>query len=358
MEALYYPTIGIRVPSTLADALVLWDSVTCICPSPYRGPDWQRVLMGYLHVIKDKKLRHAIIDAHIQFVHGYTPNEEQKRSVHEEVEKLLATRPADWLLPQNIKPQQKYAILPEKMWDVTYSLLVRSNLAERASRGIDVHAALGLFLMATIAKHCSGPSLPAFTEDSFSFTCATNTVLQAFGAQAGLEAYVPCRDAGQATESLLMILYPALGIDPTKPQFLQKLLKAKATHKFRSSRDKFQSTVRKSLDEIRGCTSPAEADAKRRDFKGAVDNDLAELKEELRSCGLVVKPKKLVITTVGGGGILGSLAGLAGVSLPPALGLGLALGVWVGYRTERRDTIDRHWMGWLWNVTRKTFTWY
>lgn len=358
MEALYYPTIGIRVPSTLADALVLWDSVTCICPRPYQGPEWQWVLMQYLHVIKDKKLRHAIIDAHVQFIRGYVPSEEQKRNVHEEVERLLATRPADWLLPQNIKPEQKYTILPEKMWAATYSLLLRSHLAERASRGIDIHAALGLFLMATIAKHCSGASLPAFTEDSYSFTCATNTVLQAFGSQAGLETYVPYRYAGQAAESLLMVLYPALGIDPTRPQFLEKLLKAKATHKFRSSRDEFQATVRKSLEEIRACTSPAEVDAKRRDFKRAVDNDLAELKDELLSCGLFAKPKKLVITTVGGGGILGSLAGLAGVSLPPALGVGLALGAWAGYRMERRDTIDNHWMGWLWNVGRKIFTWY
>jgi len=357
MEALYYPTIGIRVPSTLADALVLWDSMTCITPRPCEGSEWARVLGNYPDVPTDKKTRDAMIDAHVQYIHGYAPGEEQKRNVHEEIERVTQSRPADWLLPRNINPQQKYTILNQKMHADTYSLLVRSKLAERAPKGIDVHGALGLFLMATIAKHCSGPALPPFTEDSYAFVCATNTVLQAFGARSGVEAYVPHKRAGKVSQSLLTLLYPALGIDASKPQFLQKLLKAKSDRKFSSSRDKFLATVHKFIDDIQACTSAAEVDAKRRDFKRAVDRDRAELKQELISCGLFPKARKLVITTVGGG-ILGSLTTLAGMSLAPAVSVGVGVGVWAGYRIERRETIDRHWTGWLWNVTRGTFTWY
>ena len=344
-SALYYPYAGISDEGIIKTGLLLWDKLEYICP--YRGysPNPQT----------------SDIDAALELISKpYFPTDEEKRLVHKEVEKLINSELPDWFIfiPEN--PELRYSIYPQKMLDETWELLLNSNFVKRETAHSSedrwysgneyiMSSSLGLTLMSILADCCAGSQKRMITDEVDSYSALTRYITQINDGQyLGLKELKISKTqfAEPHYEKLITVSLKALNLDDIDIKQLINLREREAKENDTLLRELRRNYFTKLDGYIKQLTEESrhEGDCEEilRTFEGAAEDDLLDLKRELK-----LNAKKTLLSKE----VLGAVVAQAFSVVEPVstslISVGLLGKSLTDYRANKRKVLKDHSMSWL-----------
>lgn len=293
--ALYYPHTKIQSEGLLKTALLLWDRLEFIVPSPNHKPHYT-----------NKQVSEAIELIGVQ----RHPSEEEKRELHAQIEDF-ATRPlppAFYYRPAH-PDYREYAVYPEKLLPETWDLLQQAQLTSIPAKSAryPLQEAAGLSIMALLADCCAGETRARVTDRGIAYATVTNLLLQEKAPrEADYDIVVPLTLKLVNTSDLSLKALLA---------FRKRESKSKG-HEMRDLRHRYIQRIEGHIKGI--CSKKKLADRKdlERQFEEDMRDDLLHLRDELKIARQNVWASKDVIVTA-----------VAGAAIATAWGLGLPLAV-------------------------------
>jgi hypothetical protein len=340
--ALYYPYAGITDEDIIKTGLMLWDKLEYISPYPtYRPKEQTPEVESALEIISKPHL----------------PSYDEKELVHKEVEKLVNTELPEWFvfIPEN--PELRYGIYPQKILEKTWNLLLQSNFVARATgdtkwynRGDYVmSSSLGLTLMSILADCCAGSQKRTIKDEVDSYAALTRYITQINDGQ-----YVGLKDLGISKARMLEPEYErlitiTLKVFDTSAVDIRRLteLRAREVTKndtlLREIRHKYftklDDCVRQITEEAR---HKGDQEEFLRDFESAMEDDLVDLKRELK-----LQARKSLLSKE----VLGAVVAQAFSVVEPIstslISVGLLAKTLDEYRDNKRKSLKNHAMSWL-----------
>jgi hypothetical protein len=358
-RALYYPEWGVPNATFLFEALLYWNSLTCIIPFEDFAP----------HAAWPPEVRSEMAALHESYVHGWVPSEDEQREVHRRMQWFAESDPPAWCRPENLQPSHAAVVSANKFDRRTIRLLQQRGWAREVAddpRRLQMmsDAAANLF-MATLAQVCSSHAMPPLTNDPGSYVAGCNRLLAELGARTGLatrprrdrraesDTYLTTNGPDEAEFVLASIRRLALGRQVTVRD-LRRLHDLRSKDDYNGLREAFCDRIDGYLEETRRATG-AERAAVAADFENEFKRDRRALRRELRLAGLdVLVNKETLVGILTGGGV--QAAGVLAGHTTAAIGIGVATaagGLVHGLRRRREEIVDDHWSSWLFAVQRR-----
>jgi hypothetical protein len=380
-RALYYPTTTISDPTYLFDALLYWDTISCIIPSEgYRDK---------LHY-DDPEMEVAMKTATDRFTQRLVPSNLQKQAAHHLLKEALLQP-----IPHEISNGLTAIIYTGKLDPLTLELLQiggwlkdagkhaweieryiekrKNGDTESCPPGYSLQLPLGLanLLMAALAASCSSEYMPPVTSDYYGFTESINGLLGHAGLAQGCELGLEYVGKPQSIDSFhprlaesprskdlrcLFATIPRLGFESSvSAQMLMNLLEARGKDEVQVRQRDFRKVVDTYLVQLRDADDSERAIIIQ-EFRANAVRDLNLLNGELKrlSLGTLVLKEGLV------GMAAGAAAGSAPVmTLPISAAIGSILGLSHGllkYREQRDKILGSHWSSWAVSAENSRFS--
>jgi hypothetical protein len=358
-RALYYPEWGVPNATFLFEALLYWNSLTCIIPFEDFVP----------HAAWSREVRREMAALHESYVHGWVPSEDERREVHRRMQWFAESDPPAWCRPENLQPSHAAVMSAYKFDPKTIRLLQQRGWAREVAddpRRLQMmsDAAANLF-MATLAQVCSSHAMPPLTNDPGSYVAGCNRLLAELGARTGLatrarrdrraesDTHRTTDGPDEAEFVLASIRRLALGRQVTVRD-LRRLHDLRSKDDYNGLREAFCDRIDRYLEETRRATG-AERAAVAADFENEFKRDRRALRRDLRLAGLdVLVNKETLVGILTGGGV--QAAGVLAGHPTAAIGIGVATaagGLVHGLRRRREEIVDDHWSSWLFAVQRR-----
>lgn len=342
-KALYFPHTDIENPVILKNALLLWDNVETIVP-------WQNWRPR-------RRPRNKLFDEAIELVVApRVPNQVERREAHKILEdsvrrgfvsSLIEQSPGEWR-------RRNYLIYPEKFLDETWRLLQGGGMAHwvAAERDYGVPAAVGFFMMSTLADVCAGTQIQKITDRTDAYEWLGRQHARALESD-----YVKGLDASQVAPAHDRLVSLSIEVLDGRAIPLKKLVEFRRRESRRSGaaysamRRRYLSALQQHIERI-GKEARSASDVKEldRQFKESLREDLAELKGELGAASLKTLLSKEVAMTalIVAGSLVTPIAGLTALGAQVG-GIGIIplLKAAADYRAARREALQKHKMSWL-----------
>lgn len=351
--ALYYPHTTIRDERLVKNALLLWDSVDCITPSP-----------------RFRTHRHAdprIDEALDLITRDHIPTDAERRVAHRSIENLLDSPLAERLtvrLQRGALGRHYFGIHPQKLLGETWHRLEQGGFAmfdehnphDPYSGEYNVAPELGLLMMAALADACAGTRLRRITDRSVAYA-----TLSRYTAALGGGEYVSHLDVSQVAPSYDRLVTISLRVVDTDGIELDRLVELRRRELREGGRDlaRLREAYLGHIDEYADklasvAVTPRDKQDIEREFQKAVEDDFHDLRRELRIESLKLFTKDLFITAaVAAGALVSSLSGVTdvAVTLPGIAGVAPLVVNSARYRVAREKALQAHTMSWLYSVS-------
>jgi hypothetical protein len=346
-KALYYPHTDITNPVILKNALLLWDSVETIVPTP----SWKAQRAA------PNKLISEAIELVVQ---RRVPNQTERLEAHRVLEQSVRTGFVTSLVEQSRGRWQKqhYLIYPQKFLDETWQLLRNEGMARWIvpESDIDVPAALGFFMMSVLADTCAGTQIQKITDRTDAYEWLARQHAAALGSQ-----YVTGLDPSQVAPAYDRLVSLSLNVLDARRIPLKKLVALSKREQKTSGaslsamRRRYFTALQDHLVRI-GKEAKSASDVKElaHAFRENLKEDLAELKSQLRlSTVRALLSKEVALTAlIAAGSLTSPIAALSALgSQIGALGVIPLAKAAIDYRAARREALQKHKMSWLYLAT-------
>jgi hypothetical protein len=340
-SALYYPHTKIQSEALFKTALLLWDKLHIIAPSPRYIPNYSS---------------RAQNEAFELIGRCHYPSDKEKQQTHELVEDF-ATRP----LPDAFSYRAAngstaiYEVYSDKLLPETWQVLHEAGLAGRRSglRGYPTAESTGLSLMSLLADCCAGKSLARVTDRAL-----------AYASLAGLLTGV--QDASVATEKARQALLPiAVTIADVQDLALEGWIAfrkreegASDGHLVRQLRHRFVACIEAQAQTLAAAENSRDREELRRQFEQDMRDDYRALREALKlEAHQTLGTKELITAVVGGIATIGAVATHQLLPMPgviTATGAIVAVGGLIAGRgrflSSRRKLLVEHPMAYLYEA--------
>lgn len=332
LSALYYPHTTLRDPFLLKTALLLWDRLEFITPSP------------------DFKLKsqdgNKDVDEALEIVGApLFPSWQQQQQAHAAIEDL-ATSPLsnNFLWDEADSTESRFLVYPQKFLPETWEVLKQSNLAVPDCSGHfedwSMGRNFGLVIMSILADACAGSQKRTVTDQVNSYNLLARSIASIHGGSFG--------SASSAATRLVTIALKIVDADQFTLRELidfRKQERAASGHQVRQLRHNFMKAVDDYIKKISGCEGrDGDVQEVERQYEQAMRDDLLHLKDLLKR-----RATDTFLSRDVGVGIL-AVGGMMVTpwTLPTAvLGVGALVKTAKGYRADRRDALSKHAMSWL-----------
>jgi hypothetical protein len=335
LTALYYPHTTLRDSSLLKTALLFWDRLEFITPSP------------------DYKLKsfdgNKDVDEALEIVGApLFPSREQQQQAHAAIEDLATSSLSnDFLWNQTDSMESRFLVYPQKFLPETWEVLKQTNLAIPDCSGHfedwSMGRNFGLVIMSILADACAGSEKRAVTDQVNSYNLLTRSIASMHGGS-----------FGSASEAATRLVTIALKIVDANQFTLRELIdfrkeeSAASGHRVRQLRHNFMKVVDGYIKKISGCKGKdGDVLEIERQYEQAMRDDLLNLKDLLKR-----KATDTLLSRDVGVGILA----IGGMMVTPwtmptaALGVGALVKTAKGYRADRREALSKHAMSWLFTM--------
>jgi len=355
LNAIYYPHTAVRDENFLKHALLYWDEIEYISPSPEYD-----ALPTYSEATTRELAR---------FLKPRVPTSEEQERAHIEIMRLVKDGLPEWLQIQkraDLNEADLYTIFSNKLLEKTWSELKERNLVKPGMHhdlsDYASHSYLALTLMAILAKCCAGKLKHTITDRTDYYV----------NIMSHLE-FLSQRDA--KSDEIFKRWLHTLGnkrprtedeergtlIAITLDVINASTLSVDALVKLRTSKHALATQLRrnyaKAIEEyVEQLVEPGleanDAETLRKDFQNAMQFDMARLYEELRpvakKTALSRQVAVAVIAPIVGATVLAS-SGI-GVPLGGLLGAGALAKLSVEYRSARDGVFEKHPMAFLYST--------
>jgi hypothetical protein len=261
-SAIYYPHTEIEDVNLLKNAMLLWDTVTVIVPSADFQPSYPSEIAKAWEIVGD--------------VHY--PSDDEKRSAHELIEDF-ATRPLPAAFHYRSGKSGAYEIYPEKLMKETWDLLAQTGLTGQPLPNADYpfSQAAGLSLMSILADCCAGNNLVRITDESAAYASLAGLLIDE---KAGSEILDQTRQAVVSASIRVLDLddvpiHELVAFRNRERAEANGFMYTKLRHRYV---DRIEAQTRK----LQNAASDAARTAVAREFDQEMQDDVKELKRELR----------------------------------------------------------------------------
>lgn len=365
-RALYYPHTDIASPVVLKNALILWDKIETIVPYA----NWRRRgRTGFRSQPPSRKDREnkLLREAHELVVEPRVPTHQERSAAHISVKELVETGAASSLILRSPRGWQRpeYLIYPQKFLEQTWHLLEGQGLArwEALESDYGVPAALGLLMMSLLAEACAGTQLQKVTDRTEAYSW-----IEQYRAKVVGSPYVTGLDVSQVGPDIDRLVTITCEVLDVRRVSLKRLLDFRK-RELKSSGSDYVAMRRNYAAVVQRYVSRIGKEAKtRRDvdeienqFKSEVQQDLADLKSELKvaSWKTLFSEKVAVSAAILAGSLAAPVAGLTslathlgGIGIIPLVKSGIE------YRESRKKALRAHPISWLYLTNQGQITLY
>lgn len=354
-SALYFPHTEVRNKNLLRTALMTWDNLEYICPKK----DYQ------VEYSDDAMARAVKAIGRVR-----VPTEQEQFEVHTRLEELL-----DSGVPETFKysPIQQpsapkyqnrvYELWPEKLAQHTWSMLQRHKLTdERLDNGdYPTNEACGLTLMAILADVMAGQTRSRVTDRGLAYATIAN-IGNVVSNQPGAADRPPRMDAGDLERTVAL----TLKVPDLSQISIDRLIDFREREKKNARLTQLRQSYLGAIDDHVLKISQLNPDSSDREtaderFRTKMRADLEELKEELgfvRNAAWLSKDLLILVSVGVAAAVFGPAAvpaAFAGAAtgVGSAVGLGGVLGAGNTFVKERRATLRRHPMAYVYELDRQ-----
>lgn len=358
-KALYYPHTDVQSLVILKNALLLWDNLETIVPTPtrmLRHRSWHRIGPP-----RDRAFHEAVE----LVVTRRTPTLHERQQAHRSLDELVRTHafatlievsPPSWRRPD-------FLIYPEKFLAQTWTLLEQGGIARPNEWRTDysVPAAVGLLMMSILADTCAGTQTQKVTDRTEAYAWLAKHHARLLGSQC-----VMGLDVTQVAPGHDRLVPVSLEVVDARSIPLKKLLQLRkreareSGYGYGAMRRRYLKTLQEHVNRIgREARTVSDVRELDRQFKRDLKHDLAELKEELGLASVKALLSKEVVLSalILAGSLATPVAGLTslggqigGVGIIPLMKAAVDL------RAARRDALKKHTMSWLFLATQSRLT--
>lgn len=354
LKALYYPNTEIQNPTILKNALLLWDKIETIVPRP----DWRP-----RGIHRDKSIQEAIE----LVVANRVPSIDERREAHRELANaidsgfaaaLIKNAPRTWINPS-------FLIYAEKFPHETWRILERGGMAHWVEHRKDyrVPPALGFLMMSILADSCAGTQIQKVTDRVEAYSWIAQQRATALGSP-----YVTGFDVSQVAPAYDRLVTLSLEVLDARHVPLDRLVEFRKREtkrggaEYSSMRRRYLKILRAHLERI-GKQAKTKNDVREieQQFKSDINEDLTELKAELRLASLrTLFSKEVALSAIIlAGSLTAPVAGLTALATQlQGIGVVPLLKAAVEYRGARREALQKHAMSWLFLCKQPPLTLY
>ena len=362
INAIYYPHTQIASEMVLKNALLLWDSVETIVPWRLKSND-----RSIFHSHRLPMTRH-IRDAQELVVRPHVPNEEERATAHDRLQKLLeqgllaeliSRSPVRWR-------SSKYLVYPEKFLNETWRMLERHGMSEFDERSSDygVPPVLGLLMLSILSDICAGTQLMRITDrvEAYTWIARQHAAL--------LESpYITGLDPAHVAPALDRLVTISLDVLDARQIPLERLVELRQREtksggaEYSKLRRRYLKLLQDHINRIRTeVKTTRDLTELEKQFKADLEEKLADLKAELRLASLKTLFSKEVAISVllGAGALLSPISGLAALAAQVGGSVGTIplVKAAVDYKGSKRKVLQENSLSWLYLSTRDQMTLY
>jgi hypothetical protein len=240
LTALYYPHTAVRDPGLLKTALLLWDRLEFITPSPnykLRSYDQNKEVDEALDLIG----------------YGLYPRHYQQVQAHAAIEDLATSQlPKDFLWEESSLEDSHYLVYPQKFLPETWDVLKSANLAVPSDLGEyedwSMKRNVGLAIMSILADACAGSEKRTVTDQIHSYHLLARSITQIHGGEYGKSS-----DAATRLVTIALKIVDADQFTLSELIAFRKQEHGTEEHAVRRLRHNFMSAVDNYVERISGC---------------------------------------------------------------------------------------------------------
>jgi len=346
-SAVYYPYTEIHDPGLLRTSLLLWDEVHCIVPIP----DWKIQYRG-----NDEERTKEMNRAAELLLRPHEPADDEKQAAHDEIVKLAENPDMPrWFFDRPTNPQLHYSIYPSKFLPATWQYLRqrRPNLLVQEHGKVSVSSWFGLAAMAILGEACAGSQKRTITDEVDSYTALTRAATVPVAAA----VQKPAHDDPAQLALIPLRLLDASEIPLSRLVDLRER-EAKGKLDLRAMRQNYLKAVDDCVVKLTSeARTSADREEIRRVFEKSMEQDLHDLRGELRAERRNVLLSKEVWVAVAAGIGLAAVAAAAPPALPflaaaaaapvEVYAVGSLAKTWSQHRQKRAEVMRKHAMAWL-----------
>lgn len=271
-SALYYPHTEIQSKTLLKKSLLLWDRLEFIVPDK-----------GYRPYYTDPEVSEAIELIGVQ----HCPTNDEKKLAHDHIEDFgTGTLPAAFYYKSQIGVQD-YEIYPQKLFPETWSMLQQLQLAGNPLANYDYPLAegAGLSIMSILADICAGETRARITDRGLAYATITNLLVD------------HPNNTSINSEMVVPVIMDTIDIsDLTLRQLIEFRKQEEKSGGLRELRHRYVDRISTHIKSVLGAKSQRDKERIESEFREDMEDDLRNLRAELRSTTKEVLLSKELLT--------------------------------------------------------------
>jgi hypothetical protein len=345
LSALYYPHTSVADEGLLRDALLLWDRMSFIVPWAGFGVAQQQppLVRRALELVAEE----------------IEPGKAEKDAVYQALTALVERGVPEWLT-WTVPPKteladpllrEQYAIYPQKLDDRITRLMYEHKLAHFNGADGDIYTnpALGLMLMALLARECAGVTKHTVTDRGAAYQWLAK---YAFSLDSAEQTIV---EPSKAAASIARLHMLTLGTFDMSKVPLSRVVEMREREQrgngadYRKFRHNYLQRIQSSATRMASAKNAADLRTIEREYEESMRDDLAFLQDALDDNtfdAICSKDTGIAIATTGVSSLLSAGVG----AIPGALGV---LGAFKKWYRGRTKALSEHPMAWMYIAKRR-----